>query len=329
MSEGIRNCLERVFDNYLTEKEKPFADNALGAFVRGVIPEAIKEVLSRDDLIIKGSVGGGNWADVPWIGVLNPENTESASYGIYIVYLFSADLESVYLCQAQGVTKVKEEFGKDKTKELLRRSDLIRSRVPEHRKGFTAGPIDLNGSTNLAKDYNPSVAYFKEYKKNSLPREEQLRSDLKEIVCYYDYLISRGGTDNVDTALELSSDEEVDGTLTEIIERRRYVRHTRIERNSKASRSAKKILGTVCQGCGFDFERFYGERGRNFIEVHHLIPLHTLPEGTVVSMDPQKDFAVLCSNCHRMVHKSREVLAIGELSELTEKSSLRDLLKKK
>jgi predicted HNH restriction endonuclease len=28
--------------------------------------------------------------------------------------------------------------------------------------------------------------------------------------------------------------------------------------------------GFVCQSCGFDFEKTYGELGKNFIHVHHI-----------------------------------------------------------
>jgi predicted HNH restriction endonuclease len=75
----------------------------------------------------------------------------------------------------------------------------------------------------------------------------------------------------------------------------------RIERSSKAADCAKQFHGYVCQACGFDFEANWGAREREFIEAHHLIPRSTLPEGEPVPMDPAKDFALLCSNCHRMV----------------------------
>jgi HNH endonuclease len=39
------------------------------------------------------------------------------------------------------------------------------------------------------------------------------------------------------------------------------------------------------------------------IEAHHLIPLSQL-KGKRVALDPKNDVAVLCANCHRMVHRS-------------------------
>ena len=82
--------------------------------------------------------------------------------------------------------------------------------------------------------------------------------------------------------------------------------HKRIERNRKLAEKAKRIHGYACQACGFNFEKQYGEIGCEFIEAHHLKPLQTL-KGQVVTLDPKNDFAVLCANCHRMIHKSEFV----------------------
>ena len=70
----------------------------------------------------------------------------------------------------------------------------------------------------------------------------------------------------------------------------------------------------ACEGCSFDFEQFYGERGSGFIECHHTKPLSELsPQGGTTKLS---DLSLLCSNCHRMVHKNRPWLSIGELQSL-------------
>ena len=60
-----------------------------------------------------------------------------------------------------------------------------------------------------------------------------------------------------------------------------------------------------CEVCGFDFSEHYPESlGRGFIEVHHLAPLFTssLPKKTTL-----EDLLLVCSNCHRMVHRTKDV----------------------
>ena len=87
------------------------------------------------------------------------------------------------------------------------------------------------------------------------------------------------------------------------------------ERNPQLRASAIKLHGTSCKACGFNFADAYGERGKDYIEVHHLVPISTYIEPTAI--DPAKDLTVLCSNCHRMVHRKRDKpLSLGELIEI-------------
>jgi predicted HNH restriction endonuclease len=60
-------------------------------------------------------------------------------------------------------------------------------------------------------------------------------------------------------------------------------------------------------GCGFDFEIMYGHLGRGFAEVHHLRPLAELdgPISTALT-----DLAVVCANCHRMIHRDNDCRAL-------------------
>ena len=98
MSDNLKNLLKLISDNFAFEKTKPLKDNAFANTVRRSTPEIIKEIIDRQDIVVKGAIGEGNWAEIPWIGIFNPENTTSATRGIYVVYLFSADLKYVYLC---------------------------------------------------------------------------------------------------------------------------------------------------------------------------------------------------------------------------------------
>jgi 5-methylcytosine-specific restriction protein A len=82
--------------------------------------------------------------------------------------------------------------------------------------------------------------------------------------------------------------------------------HRRIERNPRAAKEAKKHHGVRCQACKVRFDERYGELGRGFIEDHHLRPISSLEEGAAISFDVASDFAVLCSNCHRMIHRTTD-----------------------
>lgn len=65
-----------------------------------------------------------------------------------------------------------------------------------------------------------------------------------------------------------------------------------------------------CQTCGFDFFEVYGEIGRDYAQVHHLKPLS---DRTKPSLTKLSDLAVLCANCHVMVHRGGQVRALDIL----------------
>jgi len=86
-----------------------------------------------------------------------------------------------------------------------------------------------------------------------------------------------------------------------------------IERSPKLRQEALNIHGYKCQVCDFDFELTYGIWGKEFAEVHHLKPLSKL-HGKEQENNPKDDLAVLCSNCHRMVHRKNGItLTLEEL----------------
>jgi 5-methylcytosine-specific restriction enzyme A len=65
-----------------------------------------------------------------------------------------------------------------------------------------------------------------------------------------------------------------------------------------------------CEACIFDFEKFYGELGQGYIECHHRTPLSKFKAETSTSLD---DLALVCSNCHRMLHRSIDTLSVENL----------------
>lgn len=73
----------------------------------------------------------------------------------------------------------------------------------------------------------------------------------------------------------------------------------------------------ACVACEFDFARTYGERGQGYIECHHVEPLH-IGGARTRSLD---ELALLCSNCHRMIHTKPPWPTPAELRELIERQA--------
>ena len=65
-----------------------------------------------------------------------------------------------------------------------------------------------------------------------------------------------------------------------------------------------------CEVCDFSFLHTYGEIGAGFIEAHHKKPLS---ERENKSVTRKEDIALVCSNCHKMLHKRDPIYSIEEL----------------
>jgi predicted HNH restriction endonuclease len=74
----------------------------------------------------------------------------------------------------------------------------------------------------------------------------------------------------------------------------------------------KKHKRLTCEACSFDFGLQYGVLSEGLIEVHHKKPVHTLKPGDKTKLS---DLALLCANCHRVVHSSKRWLSIEELKQ--------------
>jgi 5-methylcytosine-specific restriction protein A len=219
--------------------------------------------------------------------------------------LFHATEPSAYLSLNQGTTSTREEFGA-KTRDVLRdRAQFIRKRLPDFQPLVPIVEIETGSDARLPGDYAAGHSFGFKYGLASLPTEETLRTDLQTLMKAYRALTFRGGLDPDSDADTDLSEFNVSDSAT-IIEKRRYAFHRKIERNGTAAKAAKKHHGTTCQACGLDFAFRYGEIGKGYIEAHHLKPISTLEEGAAVKYEVAKDFAVLCANCHRMIHRTAD-----------------------
>lgn len=86
------------------------------------------------------------------------------------------------------------------------------------------------------------------------------------------------------------------------------------ERNPKARSLCLEHWGTKCVVCEFDFEKAYGEIGKGFIHVHHLIPVAQI--GKSYQIDPISDLRPVCPNCHAIIHLKNPPMTIDEIKEL-------------
>jgi 5-methylcytosine-specific restriction protein A len=85
----------------------------------------------------------------------------------------------------------------------------------------------------------------------------------------------------------------------------------RYERDPQARDACIARHGCVCAVCDFDFGEKYGELGKGYIHVHHIVPLSQISQSYRVN--PVTDLRPVCPNCHAMLHRREPVLTIEQL----------------
>lgn len=108
---------------------------------------------------------------------------------------------------------------------------------------------------------------------------------------------------------------DIDQTYSILEGNPRLVAHLRRERNPKIIKAKKeatlRATGKLCcEACGFDFQEVYGEIGYGFCEVHHL---QQLSKADGVVKTELKDLVIVCSNCHRIIHRTDPMISILNL----------------
>lgn len=86
----------------------------------------------------------------------------------------------------------------------------------------------------------------------------------------------------------------------------------------KKQRVLEKTGSLACEVCGFDFNKVYGALGYGFAECHHVLPVSSLPPEYQTKLS---DLAIVCANCHRMLHRGQRCLSIAGLQQVVQQSS--------
>ncbi len=125
--------------------------------------------------------------------------------------------------------------------------------------------------------------------------------------------LARQIRDRVEEGAEALPRDPEEGEEGSVEGRLMYRVHKTRERKKgeEKKREVLKATGRLeCEGCGFDFLATYGERGRGFAECHHKLPLSS---GT--RMTYLRDLAIVCANCHRMLHRGG-LISLDDLRRL-------------
>lgn len=182
---SLRQLLTEIASGWVQAKNENFTGHPIANLLRRDLIQAIETTLpSPTDYLLKASAGAGNWADVPWLSILNPAITESTQSGIYPVYLFRSDGSGVYLSLGFGTTELKRQYGttlaKQKAEELRTTIRGLDNRLDDWDQ-----KVDLRSNTTLGQSYEWASAGAKFYPLDNMPDDDTLRSDLIELLEIY------------------------------------------------------------------------------------------------------------------------------------------------
>lgn len=208
-----------------------------------------------------------------------------------------------------------------KLSEILNKLPIHEER-PDKVKFRNPNGVGLKLSNFLAIDPEYEGDGMKSFSKLDKEVFEEFQNDKSGIAVIANKIRSIASQNSLGTKLykiEDDPDEESfavkEGTVV-------YKLHKHIERDSKITRIKKnqylKKHGKLdCEVCSFDFYKTYGELGKGFIECHHRKPLKEIQEESETML---KDLALVCANCHRMLHRSLDTLSIEELKDIINKN---------
>lgn len=342
----IKEYLEDILNNYLIEKDKKFSDNWIAGVLRSNIPRDLKTVASLgNEYLVQGSAGQGNWAEIPWICIFDRTITTTAQEGYYVVYLFDAYMEGVYLSLNQGWTQYQDEFSIDEARKNIKRNaealqHLLRTALGD----FSFSPINLHARNVLGKGYELGHICGKYYLRKEIPDDITLANDLRNLLSVYREAKGIIGNNIIDLSFayddesedkdeneehitkerivinksvsKAKTSEEIEKILSKIEEEykdkepqtKRQIAKA-IVRNSRIARLIKGKAKYLCAICGIlGFEKRNGER---YAEVHHKEEL------AKTGLDLPSNIICVCPLCHRIIHYGSD----NEIDKLREKGA--------
>ena len=109
--------------------------------------------------------------------------------------------------------------------------------------------------------------------------------------------------------MESKTRKEIKGI--EVEEGKRYESEVIFRSRNRALVEAKKINSDYrCEVCGMMFKEVYGKIGNEYIIAHHKNTIGNIEKTATTTLD---DIALVCANCHAMLHTKNPPLSLDEL----------------
>jgi len=223
---GFKESFERLSnEKKKTVKKKVSTVPAYDEIILRHMTNNLRLFVNRDDIIVKPSVGQGNYADVPWICLLssNSSISPSAQKGLYMVLLFNKKGDALYLALSQGFTSFKnmQISSKLRNEKIEKTVEYFQSELQNDftdKYGFSKSRIDLGDNiSTLAKGYIKTTIIAKKYEVSSFNEADFYRS-LSFLIHEYVEIVNHIGSKSYDDVIDLLSSKENVESLDKAIE---------------------------------------------------------------------------------------------------------------
>jgi 5-methylcytosine-specific restriction enzyme A len=313
----IDNLLKEFSRSYIEESALPYRATDRSVIVTSEIPKILKNKLDLGDTYkVYGSVGKGNWSEIPWIAILDKSICETTTKEYYIVLLFDKNIENIYLCLSVGWTQFKKEFGTEEGRYKIREvCNYYANNLKTKSESFITGRVYLGAKNELGRGYEEGAIIHKKYKISEI-RDEELLIDILQLLDVYSELKENVGDSilNIDVGeveeaeilnykrkvAEATFEDSINTALEELMKiadkrppiiRERLIKE--IVRNNKFAEYVKQRAKYICQICGR--RPFLQKNGKYYAEAHHILPLGGR------GPDNPDNMKCICAQCHAVV----------------------------
>lgn len=152
-----------------------------------IVP-ALSAISGIHDLRVQGKDGTGRKTEIPWTRIYSESRSRKPTSGWYVVFLFSAAGDRVYLSLNQGTTRWDgTEFRAQPAPELNARTDWARAlltTVQPLPNGWTIEMQLDNQISTLGSGYALGNVVAAEYSLDAIPSDDLIEQDLRQVMAW-------------------------------------------------------------------------------------------------------------------------------------------------
>ena len=297
---SFQRLIMSVF-SYLPVRSQSDADKK--ELKRIIEVELVKEIKNiYPEYKITGHTQQGKWADVPWVGIHDPNVDSSPQTGIYVAILFNIQGDGFAISIQHGT----EHMG---LKEILNSVEKV-SRVMRNKGRFSSKPLSIRPANwdirNNARPGKYEIANVLGRQYSSYEVSEEIENDLTDLIDIYKKWVNEIVlADNEDVYQEhFGADlaiETNDYHPPERNERKNIKLGSKYPpRSLQEGQKALENAGFKCE-VNSEHKTFFTGDGNMYMEKHHLIPMEQYYNFDK-SIDHYSNIYALCPNCHKMIH---------------------------